>query len=144
MRHHFRSLGVDCGSGRARIGRCWSTPIVWARSSSMPIAKSIAHEICGTPSSTKTPYCLSTNGRATNADVSAAGRRSLQALCDSHGSRVGGCAKVHTALAVTYLNLARAAMQGDTAQAKKMYEEFFKLWQNADSYLPIVIEAKRE
>jgi tetratricopeptide (TPR) repeat protein len=44
-----------------------------------------------------------------------------------------------------HLNLARAlALQGDTAHAKQMYEEFFKLWQNADSDLPILIEAKRE
>jgi hypothetical protein len=35
-------------------------------------------------------------------------------------------------------------MQGDTAQAKQEYEEFFKLWQNADSDLPILIASKRE
>jgi serine/threonine protein kinase/predicted Zn-dependent protease len=46
---------------------------------------------------------------------------------------------------LAHLNLARAsAMQGDTAQAKQEYEEFFKLWQNADSDLPILIASKRE
>ena len=46
---------------------------------------------------------------------------------------------------LAHLNLARAsAMQGNTAQAKQMYEEFFKLWKNADADLPILIEAKRE
>ena len=46
---------------------------------------------------------------------------------------------------LAHLNLARAsAMQGDTAQAKQMYDEFFKLWQNADDDLPILIQAKRE
>ena len=35
-------------------------------------------------------------------------------------------------------------MQGDTAQAKQMYEAFFKLWQNADADLPILIQANRE
>ena len=46
---------------------------------------------------------------------------------------------------LAHLNLARAsAMQGDTPQAKQMYEEFFKLWQNADADLPILIQAKQE
>jgi serine/threonine protein kinase/predicted Zn-dependent protease len=46
---------------------------------------------------------------------------------------------------LAHLNLARAsAMQGDTTQAKQMYDEFFKLWSNADADLPILIAAKRE
>jgi hypothetical protein len=44
---------------------------------------------------------------------------------------------------LAHLNLARAlVMQRDTVQAKQMYEEFFKLWQNADADLPILIEAR--
>jgi len=46
---------------------------------------------------------------------------------------------------LAHLNLARAAaLQGDTTQAKQTYEEFFKLWQNADADLPILVQAKRE
>jgi tetratricopeptide (TPR) repeat protein len=46
---------------------------------------------------------------------------------------------------LAHLNLGRAsAMQGDTSQAKQMYDAFFKLWQNADADLPILIAAKRE
>jgi tetratricopeptide (TPR) repeat protein len=46
---------------------------------------------------------------------------------------------------LAHLNLARAsAMQGNPTQAKQMYDEFFKLWQNADADLPILIQAKRE
>jgi tetratricopeptide (TPR) repeat protein len=46
---------------------------------------------------------------------------------------------------IAHLNLARAsALQGDTAHAKQMYDQFFTLWRNADADLPILIEAKRE
>lgn len=43
------------------------------------------------------------------------------------------------------LGLARsAALMGDTAQARKSYEEFFELWKDADTDLPILIEARKE
>src|SRR6185503_2808829 len=46
---------------------------------------------------------------------------------------------------LAHLTLARAAvMQGDTAQARKSYQDFFALWKDADPDLPILIEAKRE
>jgi len=46
---------------------------------------------------------------------------------------------------VAHLALARAsAMQGDTAQARQSYQEFFTLWKDADQDLPILVEAKRE
>lgn len=46
---------------------------------------------------------------------------------------------------LAHLSLARAsAMQGDTAQAKKSYQDFFTLWKDADPDIPILIEAKRE
>lgn len=35
-------------------------------------------------------------------------------------------------------------MQGDTAQARKSYQDFFTLWKDADFDNPILIEAKRE
>jgi len=47
--------------------------------------------------------------------------------------------------ALAHLSLARAsAMQGDTAQARKSYQEFLNLWKDADHDLPLAIEAKRE
>jgi tetratricopeptide (TPR) repeat protein len=46
---------------------------------------------------------------------------------------------------LAHLTLARAsAMQGDTAQARKSYQEFFALWKDADADTPILIEAKTE
>ena len=46
---------------------------------------------------------------------------------------------------LAHLALARASsMQGDTAQARKSYQDFFTLWKDADQDLPILIDAKRE
>jgi eukaryotic-like serine/threonine-protein kinase len=43
------------------------------------------------------------------------------------------------------LGLGRAhALNGDTAKAKKAFQDFFELWENADQNLPILIEAKKE
>ncbi|HEY6047081.1 MAG TPA: tetratricopeptide repeat protein, partial [Pyrinomonadaceae bacterium] len=43
------------------------------------------------------------------------------------------------------LGLARAAaVKGDAPNARKLYEEFFALWKDADADLPILIEAKKE
>lgn len=47
--------------------------------------------------------------------------------------------------ALAYLGLARAyALAGDTARSRKAYEEFFRLWKDADQDIPILIDAKRE
>jgi hypothetical protein len=46
---------------------------------------------------------------------------------------------------VSYLWLARAATQfGDAAKAKKAYQDFFALRKDADSDIPILIDAKKE
>jgi predicted Zn-dependent protease len=46
---------------------------------------------------------------------------------------------------LAYLGLARAlALKGDTVTSQKAYQEFFALWSNADSDVPIVQEAKKE
>ena len=43
------------------------------------------------------------------------------------------------------LGLARAAaLQGDVAKSRQAYENFFRLWKEADPELPVLIEAKRE
>ena len=43
------------------------------------------------------------------------------------------------------LGLARAALlQGDTATARNAYQDFFATWKDADSDLPLLIEAKKE
>ena len=43
------------------------------------------------------------------------------------------------------LGLARAAaLAGDTAKSQRAYEDFFAVWKDADSDLPILVEAKRE
>jgi len=46
---------------------------------------------------------------------------------------------------LAYLTIARAsAIQGDTAQARKSYQDFFALWKDADTDVPILVEAKLE
>ena len=46
---------------------------------------------------------------------------------------------------LAHLGLARAAaLEGDTATARKEYESFFEFWKEADADLPVMIEAKRE
>lgn len=47
--------------------------------------------------------------------------------------------------ALAYLGLARAySLSGDHAKAKSSYEEFFKLWTNAQPEVPILLAAKSE
>ena len=46
---------------------------------------------------------------------------------------------------LAHLGLARAAMlQNDVPKAKQMYEEFFRLWEDADADVPLLIEARKE
>ena len=52
---------------------------------------------------------------------------------------------VSTLYPLATVGLARAlALSGDAARARKAYEDFFALWRDADSELPILIEAKNE
>jgi eukaryotic-like serine/threonine-protein kinase len=46
---------------------------------------------------------------------------------------------------VARLQLARAlALSGDTAKAKRGYDDLFTLWKNADAKIPIVEQARAE
>jgi eukaryotic-like serine/threonine-protein kinase len=46
---------------------------------------------------------------------------------------------------LAHLELARAAMlTGDTAKARKEYQDFLALWKDADQDLPMLIEARKE
>jgi hypothetical protein len=46
---------------------------------------------------------------------------------------------------ISYLGLARvSAFGGDTAKAKKNYQDFFALWKDADSDLPLMVDARKE
>jgi hypothetical protein len=46
---------------------------------------------------------------------------------------------------LAHLGLARASvLTGDTAKARKEYQDFLALWKDADQDLPILIEAKKE
>ena len=46
---------------------------------------------------------------------------------------------------ISYLGLARgSALAGDTAKARKAFQDFFALWKDADQDLPILIEAKKD
>ena len=47
--------------------------------------------------------------------------------------------------ALARLQIGRAyAKQSDTAKAKAVYTEFFALWKDADTEIPIYIDAKAE
>jgi hypothetical protein len=47
--------------------------------------------------------------------------------------------------ALSHLGLGRAyALQGDAAKARIAYQDFFGLWKDADSDIPILIAAKSE
>jgi tetratricopeptide (TPR) repeat protein len=47
--------------------------------------------------------------------------------------------------ALARLGLGRAAaMNGDTAGARKAYQDFFALWKDADSDLPVLVQARKE
>jgi tetratricopeptide (TPR) repeat protein len=47
--------------------------------------------------------------------------------------------------ALAHLGLARASvLNGDTVKARKEYQDFLAMWKDADSDLPILIEAKKE
>ena len=46
---------------------------------------------------------------------------------------------------LAHLGLARASvLTGDTAKARKEYQDFLAMWKDADDDLPILIEAKKE
>ena len=46
---------------------------------------------------------------------------------------------------LAHLGLARAAAtSGDTAAARKSYQDFFALWKDADPDLPVLVQAKKE
>jgi tetratricopeptide (TPR) repeat protein len=46
---------------------------------------------------------------------------------------------------LSYLGLARgSALAGDTAKARKAFQDFFTLWKDADPDIPILLEAKKE
>jgi hypothetical protein len=46
---------------------------------------------------------------------------------------------------LAHLGLARAAaFEGEVVKSRQAYENFFRLWQDADVELPVLIEAKRE
>jgi hypothetical protein len=47
--------------------------------------------------------------------------------------------------AVAHLGMGRAyALQGETAKARAAYQDFFKLWKDADHDIPVLIAAKTE
>jgi hypothetical protein len=47
--------------------------------------------------------------------------------------------------ALAHLGIARAdVLSGDTAKAKTAYNDFFALWKDADTDIPILIAAKAE
>ncbi len=64
----------------------------------------------------------------------------FQSIIDHPGSAY--LAPAHT---LAHLGLARAAViNGDTAAARKSYQDFFGLWKDADSDVPVLVQARKE
>jgi hypothetical protein len=64
----------------------------------------------------------------------------FQSILDHPGSDY--LSPAHT---LAHLGLARAAViNGDTAAARKSYQDFFGLWKEADSDLPVLVQARKE
>ncbi|HEU4431888.1 MAG TPA: tetratricopeptide repeat protein, partial [Pyrinomonadaceae bacterium] len=61
-------------------------------------------------------------------------------VIDQRGIDILSCTHV-----LAHLGLGRAlALNGDTAGARKAYQDFFALWKDADPDLPAVAQAKKE
>jgi len=59
--------------------------------------------------------------------------------------RMRGLDDLEISHVLAHLNVGRArALAGDTAGARAAYEEFFRLWKNADADIPILQQAKAE
>jgi len=66
--------------------------------------------------------------------------REFQKIVDHPGITIGDAFG-----ALAHLGLARAhRIQGDTAQARKKYEDFLTIWKDADPEIPILKQAKAE
>jgi len=66
--------------------------------------------------------------------------REFQKIVDHRGIVIGDAFGV-----LAHLGMARAyAMQGDTAKARKNYQDFLALWKDADNEIPILKKAKTE
>jgi tetratricopeptide (TPR) repeat protein len=64
----------------------------------------------------------------------------FQSIIDHPGSDY--LAPAHS---LAHLGLARAAaINGDTAAARKSYQDFFGLWKDADSDMPVLVQARKE
>jgi hypothetical protein len=64
----------------------------------------------------------------------------FQSIIDHPGSDY--LAPAHT---LAHLGLARAAaINGDTAATRKAYQDFFAVWKDADSDLPVLVQARKE
>jgi len=61
-------------------------------------------------------------------------------VIDQRGIDILSC--THT---LAHLGLGRAlALNGDTAGARKAYQDFFAMWKDADHDLPVLVEARKE
>jgi len=61
-------------------------------------------------------------------------------VIDQRGIDILSCTHV-----LAHLGLGRAlALNGDTAGARKSYQDFFALWKDADHDLPVLVEARKE
>ncbi|HJT28653.1 MAG TPA: protein kinase [Pyrinomonadaceae bacterium] len=61
-------------------------------------------------------------------------------VIDQRGIDIFSCTHI-----LAHLGLGRAlALNGDTAGARKAYQDFFALWKDADHDLPVLVEARKE
>ena len=82
------------------------------------------------------PICAAS---PTGAPARVRGAAEFQKILDHKGANWGPY------YPLAYVGLARAAvLAGDSARARKAYQDFLALWKDADSDLPILKEAKQE
>ena len=104
-------------------------------------AQKLAHDPSAAPASASTVYLQAylqavVGSSQRNAPDAGAG---FQKILDHKGAYWGPF------YAPSYVGLARAALlAGDTAKAKKAYQDFLALWKDADPDIPILIAAKKE
>jgi tetratricopeptide (TPR) repeat protein len=108
-----------------------------------PMPKDLdARLLCGDPAAVKALDELVAKNPPRNPDTASRlyRRGELQKILDHKGQYWGA---VYYPLA--YLGLARnAGRDGDTVKAKRAYQDFLKLWEDADPGTPNLIKAKKE
>jgi tetratricopeptide (TPR) repeat protein len=132
------ALMEDCAAARGQTG---GSPLIQALCGNPAAAQKLAHDPSAAPAGASTVYLQAylqavAGSSQRNAPDAGAG---FQKILEHKGAYWGPF------YAPSYVGLARAALlAGDTAKAKKAYQDFLASWKDADPDIPILIAAKKE